>query len=95
VWITFKGKIPPGLELNHKDGKKLNNNLSNLECISHRENIHHARKNGLQKSKFTDIDFKTVGFFATKNKATNEILKRIFNMKNHSFYKAKLLHPSN
>jgi len=34
-------------EINHKDGNKLNNNISNLEYCTHAENMKHAFKNGL------------------------------------------------
>lgn len=37
-------------EVNHKDGNKLNNSLSNLEWCTHRENILHAHKIGLCKT---------------------------------------------
>jgi hypothetical protein len=36
-------------EINHKDGNKTNNNLSNLEWITHSENALHAYKNGLHE----------------------------------------------
>lgn len=36
-------------EVNHKDGNKENNCISNLEWITHQENMIHAYKNGLKK----------------------------------------------
>lgn len=42
---TFLGKSD--LEVNHKDGNKTNNRLSNLEYVSRSENIKHAYKLGL------------------------------------------------
>jgi hypothetical protein len=44
---TFLGDIPYGMVVNHKDGNKLNPNLSNLEIISCKQNSIHAYKMGL------------------------------------------------
>jgi hypothetical protein len=44
VYETFVAQIPKGMEINHKDRNKLNNCLSNLELITHKENIIHWRK---------------------------------------------------
>lgn len=44
VYETFIGAVPDGLEINHKDGNKLNNALDNLEAITHQENIKHSYK---------------------------------------------------
>lgn len=42
VWRWFNGKILDGLTLNHKDGNKHNNQLSNLELATHSEQSLHA-----------------------------------------------------
>lgn len=41
------GIYKKGMQINHIDGNKTNNAISNLECCTRTENINHAFKNGL------------------------------------------------
>lgn len=45
VWKTFKGEIPEGMEINHIDENTENNCLSNLEVVSHKDNVNWATGN--------------------------------------------------
>ena len=47
VYEAFRGEIPEGLEINHIDGNKLNNKLTNLELTTRMENIKHSWEHGL------------------------------------------------
>lgn len=44
---AFIGARPDGMTINHKDGDKLNNAMSNLEYVSMSDNVQHAYDTGL------------------------------------------------
>lgn len=47
IWEDSNGKIPKGFQIHHKDGDRTNNNLENLECISHSQHVKlHWKTNG-------------------------------------------------
>jgi hypothetical protein len=47
VALAFIGPRPQGCEINHRDGDKANNRPSNLEYLTHAENMRHGRAMGL------------------------------------------------
>lgn len=42
MWGAFNGPIKSKLEVNHKDLNSSNNQLTNLELVTHQQNIQHA-----------------------------------------------------
>lgn len=47
---AFLGPCPDGHEVNHKDGKRNNAAVENLEYLTHSDNMLHAYKSGLLKA---------------------------------------------
>lgn len=50
VSTTFLGECPLGLQINHKDGDRMNNNYTNLEYITPKRNTEHAIEIGLRNN---------------------------------------------
>lgn len=66
------------IEVNHKDGNRLNNDVSNLEWVSKKDNILHAFKNKLIKTqkKVSQIDCNTgniINVFESESEACRKL----------------------
>lgn len=46
VYEAFFGPVPKNMQVNHRDGDKLNNYILNLEAMTPRQNIRHAIESG-------------------------------------------------
>lgn len=44
VFETFNGSIPEGYEINHLDESPINNALSNLSLVTHKENLNYGTR---------------------------------------------------
>ena len=43
VFEAFNGIIPENMEINHKDYDRTNNNINNLELLSHKNNVRYSK----------------------------------------------------
>lgn len=86
---TFLEKFEASLEVNHKDGNRLNNSADNLEWITHAENLQHALDTGLRvpvrgvengKSKLSEADVLEIKQFLSSNGYTQKEIAESFNV---------------
>lgn len=55
VYEAFKGRIPKGLIINHKDKNRANNCIDNLEAITQRENCLHGLQGRAKSSRYPGV----------------------------------------
>jgi hypothetical protein len=88
VYETFVGEIPKDMVINHIDGNKLNNYITNLELVTYSQNMIYAFEIGLifgkagetnSQAKLTNEEFLQVCQLLMEG-ATNEEIGNLFNL---------------
>ncbi|MHB9027373.1 MAG: HNH endonuclease signature motif containing protein [Candidatus Latescibacterota bacterium] len=83
IYSFFRGRIPDGYFINHIDGDRGNNTLSNLEAVTPKENIHHS----MYCTKTDSIHGERSG----RAKLSRQDAIEIYFFKNRGMYTAKQL----
>ena len=79
----------PSLQINHKDGNKLNNDLSNLEMVTPRENMEHAAKIGLMSKKLNPLQVKEIKYLINAGILTQIAISKIYGVDPTTIYNIK------
>ncbi len=70
---AFMPPCPPGMEINHIDGDKMNASLLNLEYMTHQGNAEHALETGLTKCKISEATVNQIRELRSQGKLYREI----------------------
>lgn len=84
VYLSHVGEIPKLMQINHKDGVKDNNHISNLEVVTPKENTAHAWREGLTK--------KYLGEKCSTSKLKDEDILKIRKLSKSGVSQSKIAH---
>lgn len=76
IWEAFNGLIPEGMVIDHTDGNKGNNALTNLQLVSQSDNMFNAQllgHNGQIKISQYDLDGNFIATYNLIKQAANAI----------------------
>lgn len=80
IYETFNGKIPNGMQINHINGNRIDNRLSNLECITMLENqdkrLFLRRGEQVNTAKLSEDDVKNIIQDKKNGVTTNELMRK-------------------
>jgi hypothetical protein len=77
AWLYVKGAIPAGMQIDHADGNRANNEISNLRLATRSQQRQNSRRNSNNSSGFKGVSFHAArGLWAsriTRNKHTESL----------------------
>ena len=88
IWEAFKGLIPSGYEIDHINADKLNNNILNLQLLTHVENARKNKNHVLRKHRVICM-FDKQGNLIKKFKNGVEAAEYVGGLRNHIHWACK------
>ena len=84
VYEVFKGKIPPNLEIDHRNNIKTDNRIKNLQLLTHKQNVEKSQNKTIisinlktgEERRFDSITKASIELFINKSHISNICYKK-------------------